>query len=257
MRRIITAREQAEMLGPWTHGPTRDRKNYEKKIKGDPGAQAEWASRPKNSEFSGKERLPQPTLPGMEKVKGEVGRLMRGVPVDTHDPAFRKVWQMTYGQGQPVDDPGLFPDADIRYDDRGGEFDHPGLADAILDGFRAKGGTGEHWSTDFDVADNYGRGIGEGSYNSSGYGRYLPTFLDADWNHAGENYNRAGSGNFNHEYEVMLKHKKAPLTIRDLRVPHNAEESDDFSHYGNDWNPIMDHGLRDDHITASRYGYPF
>ena len=40
---------------------------------------------------------------------------------------------MTYGQGEPVDDPGMFPDANLRYQDRGGDFDHPGLADAILD----------------------------------------------------------------------------------------------------------------------------
>lgn len=257
MRRIITAREQAEMLMPWTHGPTRDRQLHLDRIKNDTSLQYEWSSRPEeDDENTGPEQLAQDTLPGMEHVRGTSTRLMRGVPIDTSHPAFEKVWQMTYGQGQPVKDPGLFPDADLRHDDRGGEFDHPGLADAIVDGFRAKGGTGEHWTTDFDIADNYGRGIGEGSW-FRGKGPHLPVFLDADWDGSHENYGRAGSGNFPHEKEIMLREKKTPLILRDLRIPYNAEESEDFNHYGNDWNPIMDHGLDDDHITASRYGYPF
>jgi hypothetical protein len=267
-RRIITAREQLEMLSPWHQAalsaadaareewvrrkrnedwsqrsltPAEQRKEYTKKVKMYPELSLDWASRPQKDDptlETGPEHLSQPTLPGMEKIQGESTRLWRGLPINTSDPAFRKVWQMTYGQGEPVDDPGMFPDADLRYHDRGGRFDHPGLADAILDGFDAKGGVGEHHTTDFDIADNYGRGVGDGS-DVRGSGPHLPVLMDADWNGAHEDFDRGGSGNVHHEHEIMLKHKKAPLTVRDLRVPYDAYDADDFGSYDKDWNPIL------------------
>jgi len=275
MRRVVTAREQAEMLAPWKTAasrfdnpafrrrldeewafnsltPKQQRKHYEKSIKNDPEAKHEWASRPDKSNptlETAPESLDQPTLPGMEKIRGESTRLWRGVPLDTTDPAFRKVWQMTFGQGHPVDDPGLFPDADLRYEDRGGNFDHPGLADAILDGFEAKGGVGEHHSTDYDTADDYGWNRGGGSMNYGEWrdGDYLPVLMDSDWNGAGEKHNRAGSGNFDHEHEIMLRHRKAPLTVRQLMVPDGGVSNDD-----DEWNDI----LRDSRdITAAYWGF--
>ena len=279
-RRVITAREQHEMLSPWRQAapkvdldlvrqdwlrkkrnedwaqrsltPAEQRKEYTKKIKMYPELSPDWNSRPKKGDEdyeSGPEYLSQPTLPGMDKIRGESTRLWRGVPIDTSDPAFHKVWQMTYGQGKPVDDPGMFPDADLRYQDRGGEFDHPGLADAILDGFETKGGVGEHHSTSFDVADAYGRGDGDGS-DVRGKGPHLPVLMDSDWNGAGEDFGRAGSGNVREEKEIMLKHKKAPLTVRDLRIPNNADEADNFGDYDSEWNSIL-HDSRD--ITAYRH----
>ena len=183
--------------------------------------QAVWNSRPDQDEFSGPEWLPQDALPGMDDIRGENGRLLRGLPIDTTDPAFRRVWQMTYGQGEPVDDPGMFPDTDLRYEDRGGKFDHPGLADAIMDGLDAKGGAGPHWSAEHEIASDYGLGRGPGSYGQTD--NHLPVLLDADWNGIGENYSRAGSGNYDLEKEVTLN-KGAPLTVRDLSVPDQDED---------------------------------
>ena len=224
--------------------PAEQRKQHVKNIKGDPEAKNEWASRPKQNEFSSKEYLSQPTLPGMEKIRGERGRLMRGLPIDTTRPEFRKVWQMTYGQGQPVDDPGMFEDADLRYEDRGGEFDHPGLADAILEGLNTPtkdhpGGAGNHWTSDFDMASDYGFGDGPGSPRGMRAWRgieHLPVLLDADWNGQGENFGRGGSGNVDFEKEVNLQ-SGAPLTLRDLRIPYSAKPWPDG---GNEWNPILD-----------------
>lgn len=191
---------------------------------------------PGDEDFEGgPEDLPQDTLPGMEDILGESTRLWRGLPIDTSDPAFRRVWQMTYGQGRPVDDYGMFPDEDLRYEDRGGEFDHPGLADAILDGLEAKGGVGEHHSTSFDVADEYGRGIADGT-DVFGAGPFLPVLLDSDWNGAGEDFSRAGSGNYEQEKEIALRHRQAPLTVVDVRTPLNGEEVDRFGR----WNKYDD-----------------
>ena len=219
-----------------SHSPAELRQRHLDNIGDRPDLQDEWASRPDDSEFSDSEWLHQDTLPGMGDIRGTDGRLMRGLPIDTNDPQFRRVWQMTHGQGQSVDDPGMFPDADLRYEDRGGQFDNPGLADAILEGL--SGGTGEHWSTDYDVADNYGWGIGEGSdvgsdWQNSGH---LPVFMDADWNGRGESYDRAGSGNVEHEKEITLNNG-APLKLRDLRVPPGKDHYDD---YPNEWNSILD-----------------
>ncbi len=272
-RRIVTAREQVEMLSPWHEAarnrefdkqmadqdwarrnltPAQQRQQHEEMVENSPKpwVKTDWASRPQKGDEdyeTGPEHLSQPTLPGMEKIRGESTRVWRGVPIDTTDPAFRRVWQMTYGQGQPVNDPGLFPDADLRYEDRGGKFDHPGLADAILDGFKSKGGVGEHHSTSFDVSDSYGWGHGAASPRSHREWRetdHLPVLLDSDWNGAEEDFSRAGSGNFDDEKEIMLKHRKAPLTVQDLRVPYDADESDD----GSEWNSILD-GPRN--ITAA------
>ena len=268
MRRIITAREQAEMLAPWrtadaaaqtrakaimdrrwkeeTTSPAELTKQHVKNIKGDPDSQAEWASRPTKGDptlETGPEHLPQKTLPGMEKIKGTSTRLWRGNPINTSDPAFRRVWQMTYGQGQPVDDPGMFPDADLRYEDRGGNFDHPGLADAIIDGFNAKGGVGEHHSTDYDIGDDYGWGRGEGS-DLRGKGPHLPLLLDSDWNGRGENYSRAGSGNFDHEHEIMLR-EKAPLKVQQIKVPYSVDDD-------SEWQDIGDKTY---HTTAAYWGF--
>ena len=264
-RRVITAREQHEMLLPWREAvnlnqdwirrkrdedwaqrsltPAQQRQQHAEGIN-DSETKLEWDSRPKEGDEdyeSGPEHLPQDTLPGMDGIRGESTRLWRGQPIDTSDPAFRKVWQMTYGQGQPVDDPGLFPDADLRYQDRGGEFDHPGLSDAILDGFEAKGGVGEHHSTSFDVADEYGRGNAAGS-DPRGKGPHLPVLLDSDWNGAEENLSRGGSGNVHQEKEIMLNRRKAPLHVVDLRVPGNADEAENFGSWDDDegWNSILD-----------------
>lgn len=218
-----------------SHSPAELRKQHLDQIKGRPDLKEEWKSRPKDREFSGPERLPQPTLPGMNKIRGTDSRLMRGMPIDTTDPDFRRVWQMTYGQGQPVDDPGMFPDADLHYEDRGGQFDHPGLADAILQGLTS--GAGEHWTTDYDIADAYGWGIGEGSGGSGDWenNEELPVFFDADWSGRGEDYDRAGSGNVDYEKEVMLNHG-APLTLRDLRVPPGRDDYEDYPAY---WESIL------------------
>lgn len=273
MRRIVTAREQAEMLAPWRAAavdpvvqewrdqradedwamrsltPAQQRKRHEKNIKNDPHDDGyDWSTRPKKGKDdtieTGKEHLPQKTLPGMEKIRGESTRLWRGVPIDTSDPAFRRVWQMTFGQGQPVDDPGLFPDADLRYEDRGGEFDHPGLADAIMDGFNAKGGVGEHHTTDYDTGDDYGRGAGEGSH-LTGEGPYLHVLLDSDWNGLGEDFGRAGSGNFDHEHEIMLEHGKAPLQVQQIRV-RDPLGDDEWQEIGDD---------KTYHTTAAYWGF--
>ena len=215
-----------------SHSPAELRQRYLDSISDRPDLQAEWESRPEDSEFSDTEWLPQKTLPGMENLLGTNGRLLRGIPLDTTNPRFRRVWQMTYGQGEPVDDPGLFPDADLHYEDRGGEFDHPGLADAILEGLSS--GAGEHWSTDYDQASDYAEGKGAGSISGDWRSEEgLPVLLDADWNGRGEDYGRAGSGNVDFEKEVMLT-PGAPLTLRDMKVPYNA--ADDFV----DWNPILD-----------------
>lgn len=271
MRRIITAREQADMLAPWRTADAREQdrvrqmmdtrwkeettspkdltKQHVKRIKNDPYDNGyEWSTRPKKGKDDtleiAREKLPQKALPGMEKIKGESTRLWRGVPIDTADPDFRRVWQMTYGQGQPVDDPGMFPDADLRYEDRGGQFDHPGLADAIMDGFNAGGGVGEHHTTDYDVGDEYGRGTADGSY-LSGDGPHLPLMLDSDWNGRGESYNRAGSGNYEHEHEIMLQRQKAPLDVRQIKVP--------ISLHDDEWQDIQ--GDKDYRTTAAYWGF--
>ena len=274
MRRIITAREQAEMLDPWrtadaaaqnrakmimdrrwkeeTTSPTELIKQHVKQIKGDPEREREWKSRPQKGKDdtieTGPEYLPQKTLPGMEKIRGTSTRLWRGKPIDTTDPAFRRVWQMSFGQGEPVDDPGLFPDADLRYEDRGGRLDHPGLADAIMDGFNAEGGVGEHHSTDYDVSSDYGWDNGEGSMS---YGEWrdeqrLPVLMDSDWNGRGEDYGRAGSGNYDHEHEIMLQHRKAPLQVRQIKVPTGVDDDMD------EWQDIGDKTY---HTTAAYWGF--
>lgn len=284
MRRIVTAWEQAEMLAPWREAvrwdydwadrnltPAQQRKQYKKMLKeqypkrkpsyddyyaprDDPVTpRTDWESRPQKGKDdtieTSKESLPQPALPGMEKMRGESTRLWRGVPVDTTDPAFRKVWQMTFGQGQPVDDPGLFPDADLRYEDRGGQLDHPGLADAIMDGFRNKGGVGEHHSTDFDTGYDYALDQGPGSMN---YGEWrdeqrLPVLLDSDWNGRGEDYSRAGSGNVHDEHEIMLRHRKAPLEVRTIKTPTSIDS--DYDELDNEISPT------NEHITAAYWGF--
>lgn len=276
MRRIVTAREQAEMLAPWrtadaaaqnrarmimdrrwkeqTTTPSDLIKQHIKNIKGDPQAQAEWASRPQKGKDdtieTGPEQLSQDTLPGMEKIRGTETRLQRGLQIDTSHPDFRRVWQMTFGQGQPVKDPGLFPDADLRYEDRGGRFDHPGLADAILDGMHASGGVGQHHSTDYDTATSYGEGYGPAQASSHQEWRSeqnLPVYLDSDWNGRGEDYGRAGSGNYADEHEIMLN-RGAPLKLRDLQVPVDADEDMPF-----EWHSVLDGRSRD--ITAAYWGF--
>jgi hypothetical protein len=212
-------------------------------------AVSDWESRPDQSEFSDPVEPPQPTLPGMEGIQGEKGRLLRGLPIDTTRPEFRKVWQMTYGQGQPVDDPGMFEDADLRYEDRGGKFDHPGLADAVLDGLQDSGGAGNHWSADFDIADAYGFGDAPGSQRGMRAWRlmeHLPVLLDADWNGQGEDFRRNNSGNWDQEQEITLQ-SGAPLTLQELSVPYNAAPWPEGS---NEWNPILDKS-RDFDITAA------
>jgi hypothetical protein len=119
----------------------------------------------------------------------------------------------------------------MRYEDRGGKFDHPGLADAIMDGFNAKGGVGEHHTTDYDTADNYATGVADGSY-LPGEGPHLPVLLDSDWNGRGEDYSRAGSGNFHQEHEIMLEHGKAPLDVRQINIPTAVDDDE--------WQDIQD-----------------
>lgn len=272
MRRIVTAREQAEMLAPWrtadaaaqnrakmmmddrwrqeTTSPADLTKQHEEYVKNSPRpwVKTDWASRPQKGKDdtieTGPEQLPQDTLPGMEKIRGTETRLQRGLQIDTNHPNFRQVWQMTFGQGQPVKDPGLFPDADLRYEDRGGRFDHPGLADAILDGMHASGGAGQHHSTDYDTATSYGAGYGPAQSSSHREWRdeqNLPVYMDSDWNGRGEDYSRAGSGNYADEHEIMLN-RGAPLKLRDLQVPADA---DDYL----EWTSVLDGRSRD--ITAA------
>ena len=188
--------------------------------------QKSWGVRPPTD---GQEQLSQDALPGMEDILGEDTALWRGTPIDTHDPAFRRVWQMTYGQGEPVDDPGMFPDADLRYEDRGGRFDHPDLADAILQGFEERGGVGTHHSLDPGIAEEYARGFGDGSYSDKAIAlqgpQPLPVLMQTQWNGRGENYNRNNTGNSLEEQEIILRRQKAPLDVRQLMVPESAQDS--------------------------------
>lgn len=275
VRRIITAREQAEMLAPWRTAdwrsdyatrrreltrqradedwaqrsltPKQQRKQHEKSIKTDPDRKYEWSTRPDKTNptlETGPEHLTQPTLPGMEKIRGESTRLWRGVPIDLSDPAFHRVWTMTHGQGQPVSDPGLFPGADLRHQDRGGEFDHPELGQAIMDGFRSKGGVGAHHSTDYDTAEEYATGSADGS-SLSGEGPHLHLLLDSDWNGKGEDYSRSGSGNFGQEHEITLQHRKAPLDVRQIMVPTSLDNDE--------WQDVQNG--RDHRTTAAYWGF--
>ena len=215
--------------------------------------QKKWETRPPTD---GQEQLSQDALPGMEDILGEDTALWRGTPIDTHDPAFRKVWQMTYGQGEPVDDPGMFPDADLRYEDRGGRFDHPDLADAILKGFEEKGGVGTHHSTDPGIADEYARGWGDGSYSDKALAlqgpQPLPVLMQTQWNGRGENYDRKNTGMSPEEQEIILRRQKAPLEVRQLMVPGSAQDSGEMMAKSKPQSPWQNVLGDPAHITAAQ-----
>jgi hypothetical protein len=120
-----------------------------------------------------------------------------------------------------------------------GNYDHPELANLILDYFENGGGIGNHWTRDVDKAYEGVPAAGSGAETSNPTHKSIPVSFSGLWGGQGEGggsgLGTGGSGVYGPHDKRELEHNlrdKAPVNIRRLQI-----RSPD-----NDWHDLIDHG---------------